>query len=211
MPKPVKVPDLVSWSAHPAGGAARGIITQHVKQPYYLDLGPRGEWVVLTLDKHDKPRIVGEGQARNVTLAKQDATACALSKIPELKAAITTSIGELVDTKARVIEPSQVSSQRMTLRWYGKVAALILWGIFASYWWVRYQPLAASLSLLTLGTGLYLAHQVRRALTHEADKLEKGLRRKQLQQARQIAQQGTPKPQVRQLGQVQPTRKALRS
>jgi hypothetical protein len=206
MPKPVKVPDLVSWSAHPAGGAERGIITQHVKQPYYLDLGPRGEWVVLTLDKHDKPKIVDKGQARNVTTAKQDATACALSKIPELKAAITTSTGELVDTKARVIEPPLVSGRRATLRVYGYTAALILWGIWLFYLWLRHQPLRATLSLLVLAFGVVGAHYTLKALDHLNARRERIVKRKQLQQAKQIAQQKAP--QVRQV--PQPTaRRAL--
>ncbi|MEM7737936.1 MAG: hypothetical protein AAF267_19325 [Deinococcota bacterium] len=210
MPKALKTPDLVSWHDNPATGHTKGLITVHVKQPYYVEISSQGDWALLTLGKNGKPRFVTSGRAKNVTKAKAAVTAEVVSKVPEIRAALAVSAGDVIDTKARVIEPTQVSTGRMTLRWYGKVSALILWGIFASYWWIRFQPRAATLSLLTLAVGLYLAHQVRRALTHEGDKLDKISRRRQLQQVKQIAQQSTSQPQVRQLRQPQPPHKALR-
>ncbi|MEM7738484.1 MAG: hypothetical protein AAF267_22125 [Deinococcota bacterium] len=212
MRKALKAPNLVSWHVNPSSGHVKGLINEHVKQPFYIDVDPSGAWVLHTLDKKDAPVLVAKGQARNVAKAKQAATASALSNIPEIKAVVSESTGEVVETKARVLAPTQVSTERATLRWYGKVSALILWAIFIGYWWIRWQPRAATLSILVLAFGLFCAYQVRRALSHEGDKLDKISRRKQLQQAKAIAQQGASQPQVRQLRQVQqPTRKALRS
>ncbi|MEM6427672.1 MAG: hypothetical protein AAF708_00425 [Deinococcota bacterium] len=211
MRKALKSTELVSWHENPSSGHVKGLITQHVKQPFYIDVDPSGAWVLHTLDKKDAPVFVDKGQAKNVVRAKQAATASALSNIPEIKQAVAHSEGEILEPKVKVLAPTQVSTERATLRWYGKVSALILWGIFLGYWWIRWQPRAATLSILTLAFGLLCAYQVRRALTHEGDKLDKISRRKQLQQAKAIAQQQAPQPQVRQLRQVQqPTRKALR-
>jgi len=207
MGRPVKTPQLVSWHENPSSGLVKGLVTLHVKQPYYVEIAQTGEWALLTLGKDDKPKFVDSGTARNVTKAKAAVNASILSKIPEVKAVLAESTSDVIETKARVIEPQPISTQHATLRWYGKVTALVLWFAFLSYWWIRFQPRAATLSLVTLGVGVWTAHQIRRVLTHEGEKLEKIHKRKQAQQARQIAQQNAP--QVRQIRQAPPTRKAL--
>lgn len=188
MSKALKLPDVVSWHDDPTGGAARGIICEHVSRPYFIEIDGRGGWVLFSLSKQDKPQFVTRGQARNVTTAKLDASRAALSSIPELKAATTETTANALQVK--MLEPQAISGRRATVRLYAATTALVLWLLLLLYLWFRHQPLRATLAAFVLIFGLWTAHHLLKAVDAGNARRERITKRKQIAQAKAIVQQG---------------------
>lgn len=172
----LKIAELVSWQDNTPPANTRGIITAHVSKPHFVEIDPRGGWVLLTLGKDDKPQFVARGQSRNVARAKQDATSAAISKLPELKAALTPA-------DAKQSEPTQrvylISARRATMRVYGVCATLILGTLWGLWWLFVARPKVAVLFVLLLGLGIYLAHLTLTALEKANDKRQKLIKQQQ--------------------------------
>lgn len=180
---PLKIDSLVSWQDNPSPANTRGIITAHVKQPYFVEVTPRGDWLLLTIGKDDKPKNVARGVARNVARAKQDVTAAAISKIPELKAAITAMNPQQNEPTQRVY---LVSARRATVRVYGVATTFILASLWGLWWLFVARPKIALLFVMLLSLGIYLAHVLLSALEKANTKREKLVKQ---QQARALVAQ----------------------
>lgn len=184
---PAKLEQLVSWQDNGSETNTRGIITQHVSRPHYIEINPKGDWVLLTLDKDDKPVYVDRGSARNVVKAKGVATASAISKIPELKAALQTSTPEQNEPKQRVY---LVSARRATMRVYGVCATLVLATLWSLYWLFVARPKIAVLFVILLSAGIYLSHMLLTALERANQKREKLVKQQQARAMIAQAKQG---------------------
>lgn len=179
----LKIDSLVSWQDNQPPANTRGIITQHVSKPHFVEITPKGAWVLLTLGKDDKPVFVLRGQSRNVARAKQDATAAAISKIPELKAAITAINPQQNEPTQRVY---LVSARRATVRVYGVATTFILATLWGLWWLFVARPKIALLFVMLLSLGVYLAHMLLSALEKANAKREKLVKQ---QQARALVAQ----------------------
>ena len=186
----LKLAELASWQDNQPPHNTRGIISQHVKQPYFVEVDPRGGWVLLTLGKDDKPIFVARGQSRNVAKAKQDATSAAISKIPELKQALTPTDTTQPSNTQRVY---LVSARRATVRVYGVCATLILGALWGLWWLFVARPKVALLFVMLLALGIYLSHLVLTALERANTKREKLVKQQQARAmiAQHKQQQGT--------------------
>lgn len=173
---PVKLDSLISWQDNPAPANTRGIITAHVSQPYYVEIDPRGGWVLLTLGKNDKPVFVARGQSRNVARAKQDATQAAISKLPEIKAALMPTDAKQNDAKQRVY---LISARRATMRVYGICSTLILGSLWGLYWLFVARPKIALMFVMLLALGIYLSHMALSALEAANAKRDKLVKQQQ--------------------------------
>lgn len=178
--------ELVQWHEARRDGETvgrEGLLVEHVKHPYHIDIDSKGNWQLWHFDKTDKSKVVARGSATDDDAAMAEATMAAFTKIPSLREFLQMPQSEQSVAK----EAPKLTNLRRTIRYYCAGAAAVLWALFAIYWFFRARPTIATLAVVTFGFGLWLTHQ----LTAFADKANQ--RREKLlkaQEARTVIAQG---------------------
>ena len=183
--------DFVRWQDNASNGFTRGIISTHVQRPHYIEISPKGEWLLLTIDDADEMQYLAKGKAKNIEHAKAEARANAIAKVPSLKAAL-----QVVDAaEAPEPQPVLVSARRATVRMYAALTAAVLWAGWGFYWFARIRPKTATLTIIIVTAAWFVAARIVDWLDEKNSKRERLVKR---QAAMQLAKMQT--------GQQQPVR-----
>ena len=173
--------DLVQW--HEARRDAKvvgheGLLVDHVKHPYHIDIDNGGNWQLWHFDSHDESKIVAKGMANNVEEARLAAVGAAVAKITSLRNAIAAKIPQ---QNQDIPQDGHVTNLRRTLRLYAAGAALVLWLGFGTYLFFKVRPVVATLAVIVLAVGLYVAHIILETLERFNSRREKLLKQQAAQ------------------------------
>lgn len=180
--KQAKKLDFVTWQDNASNGFTRGIISQHVQRPHFVEISPNGKWLLLTIDDEDNPVHIAGGKAKDIAQAKADVRAHAITKIPSLKA----TIKEVEEAEQPEKPPVLISARRATVRMYAALTAAILWVGWGFYWFARIRPKTATLTIIIVAVAVFVATKLVDWLD---DKNAKRVRLVKRQEAMQMAKQ----------------------
>lgn len=187
--------DLIVWQELP-DGSQRGMLSEHVSQPYLAEVDARGRWALYAYDQHDQRQNVASGKANKVNRAKQHTLAAALAHIPELQddthnhdpsGAQTRDIrqrnGAVIDAKVTRLERTQPPGWLVTLKVYLALSMFCLAAALFARWLLIYRPVIALRVFGWVGGSVFAAHKIIKWL-EDANKRRERLERRQVLEAR---------------------------
>lgn len=182
--------DLIVWQELP-DGSQRGMLSEHVSQPYLADVDARGRWALYAYDQHDQRQNVASGKANKVNRAKQHTLAAALAHIPELTTQVNTPNGAtqqpdraaVIDAKVTRLERTQPPGWLVTLKVYLALSMFCLAAALFARWLLIYRPVIALRVFGWVGGSVFAAHKIIKWL-EDANKRRERLERRQVLEAR---------------------------
>lgn len=183
--------ELVQWHEARRDGqlvGREGLLIEHVKHPYHIDIDSKNNWQLWHFDNADKPKVVARGSSNDDEAAMAEATAAAVAKIPSLRDYAKSTLS--APTGGHV-SPAGVTNLRSTFRVYLAGTAAVLGSLFGVYWFIRTRPVIATLALMLLAFGLYVTHQILAFAERVNGRREKLLKQ---QQAHAVIAQSKQKP-----------------
>lgn len=171
--------DVVQWHEARREGQMvghEGLLIEHVKHPYHIDIDKQGGWQLWHFDGHDAQKIVAKGSANNVEAAKLEAVAAAFSKLPSLRKAFKQDVAPHAHD---IPQNGHLTNLHRTLRTYLAGGTIVLWLGFGLYWFVRLRPKVATLVVVLLIASFWVTDVAIKYLEQANSRREKLLRQQQ--------------------------------